>query len=100
LFWVETPEAGQPAGQGLVNVVSRLIETSPGFGSRPLTYAWRFAQQQWPSAMQHSISQTSGSQEASESGVEIHPNAIASAAAATRILNRIFSLMVIGRSPS
>jgi hypothetical protein len=46
--------------------------------------------------MQHSISQTSGSQKASESGVEIQPNASASAAAAIRNLNQIFGLMVIG----
>jgi hypothetical protein len=86
LFLAEVDETTQPAGQPLVNDVSMVSETSPGFGSRPLTYACRAAQQQWPSAMQHSISQTSGSQEASESGVEIQPSANVSAAAAIRNL--------------
>jgi len=37
LFWAEILEAAQPAGQGLVKVVSIVSETSPGFGSWPLT---------------------------------------------------------------
>jgi hypothetical protein len=50
--------------------------------------------------MQHSISQTSGSQEASDSGAEIQPSASASAATAARNLSQIFCLTIIGRWPS
>jgi hypothetical protein len=45
--------------------------------------------------MQHSISQTSGSQEASESGAESQPRASANANAAARNLSQVFSSMVI-----
>jgi hypothetical protein len=45
--------------------------------------------------MQHSISQTSGSQKASESGAESQPIASANAATAARTLSRVFRLMVI-----
>ncbi len=36
-FLAETPEAGQVAGQALIRLLSIVRETSPGFGSRPLT---------------------------------------------------------------
>jgi hypothetical protein len=45
--------------------------------------------------MQHSISQTSGSQKANESGAESQPSASANAATAARNLSRVFRLMVI-----
>jgi hypothetical protein len=47
--------------------------------------------------MQHSISQTSGSWKASESGIESQLIASANAATAARTLSQVFSLMVIGR---
>jgi hypothetical protein len=53
------------------------------------------AQQQWPVATQHSISQTSGSCAARESGTASQPNASASTAAAARNLSLIVGLMVI-----
>jgi hypothetical protein len=98
----ENPEAAQAAGQRLVTIVSMVNETSPSFGSRPLTYACRASQQQMPSAMQHSISQTSGSQEANVSGVEIHPSASANVAAAIRnlkVVSFILSAFTDGRLP-
>jgi hypothetical protein len=49
--------------------------------------------------MQHSISQTSGSQAASESGTESQANASVSVAIAAYNLNRIFSLSAIGGQP-
>jgi hypothetical protein len=45
--------------------------------------------------MQHSISQTSGSWKASESGIESQPSASANAATAAHGLSQVFSLMVI-----
>jgi hypothetical protein len=50
--------------------------------------------------MQHSISQTSDSKKARESGAESQPSASANAATAARNLSQVFSLMVIGRLPS
>lgn len=76
----------QPAGQGVVSAVSVVSEICPGFGSCPLTKGRRAAQQQCPSATQHSISHTSGSIAASVMGTESQLSATASAVAITRIL--------------
>lgn len=90
----------QLAGHGLLSSVSSSNVTSSGRGISPATYSWRAAQQQRPSATQHSISQTSGSCAANESGTASHPSASTSRPAAARNLILTLGVVVMVRPSS